>query len=349
MFEAFIVLCTLSASTLCSTVLMPGASADTASACEKLAERKLPHWRRPYFADYQIGQPECTPRPEPKLQFTEIAPGVHVHRGLVRDAEPETEGDLSNIGFIIGTDAIAVIDSGGSRRVGEAVYYAIRQASDLPVSHLILTHMHPDHVFGAAVFAEAGAKIVGHGNLKQALADRRQTYRDNFGRLLTQGVMIGSRIVTPDISVETEKVIDLGNRELLLNSWPLAHSNNDLTVLDRRSGILFTGDLVFVDHVPALDGSLNGWVKVLDRLKALPARLIVPGHGGPVLPWPAGGAAQIRYLDVLRTETRKAIAKGESLSQAVSWVGRSEAGNWALFEHFNPRNATAAYTELEWE
>ena len=349
MFEAFVSLCLISAQLSCASVLLPGASAASAETCMSKSAARLPQWRKVYEADYQLKTPVCKMRPAPALEFSQAAPGIYVHRGLVRDAEPDTKGDLSNIGFVIGESSIAVIDSGGSRWIGEEIYYAIRSVSDLPVSHVVLTHMHPDHIYGASVFAEAGAKVIGHANLPRALADRAQTYKANFQRLLTPEVMIGSRIVKPDITVDAELIIELGNRKLQLNSWPVSHTNNDLTVLDRKSGILFTGDLVFDDHTPAIDGSLAGWQKVAKELASLPARQIVPGHGGPLLKWPGGDADQARYLKVLEADTRAALAVGTPLGEATRTIGQSEAKHWALFDVFNPRNATVAYTELEWE
>ena len=76
---------------------------------------------------------------------------------------------------------------------------------------------------------------------------------------------------------------------------------------------------------------------------------IVPGHGGPVLAWPDGGADQVRYLSVLERDTRAAIDAGTRMGEAVEQIAQSEAGNWDLFQAYNPRNATVAFTELEWE
>ncbi|KKM75752.1 hypothetical protein LCGC14_1387090 [marine sediment metagenome] len=147
----------------------------------------------------------------------------------------------------------------------------------------------------------------------------------------------------PTISFE----IDLRGRSLGVVPWPTAHTGTDLSVA--VGDILFAGDLVFADHAPALDGSVTGWQSVLTDLTALPVGRVVPGHGCCVLDWPEGARDLSRYLGVLADDTRQAIGRGLSLGDAMPLIAQGEAPLWALFDAYNPRNATVAYTELEWE
>src|SRR3569833_1008097 len=130
--------------------------------------------------------------------------------------------------------------------------------------------------------------------------------------------------------------------------WPGAHSDCDLTSDDEQSGTLFAGDLVFLTHIPVMDGSLRGWLGQLDRRAALPAQRVVPGHG-PVSPWPAALAGERRYLATLATDTRALIARGRPITEASSGAAASERSKWQLFDDYNARNATAAFSEMEWE
>jgi glyoxylase-like metal-dependent hydrolase (beta-lactamase superfamily II) len=97
-----------------------------------------------------------------------------------------------------------------------------------------------------------------------------------------------------------------------------------------------------------LDGSIRGWLTALDELAAIPAKRVVPGHG-PVANWPAALADERRYLERLAQDTRSLIARGVPLARAVENAGATERLQWRLFEEYNARNATAAYSELEWE
>jgi len=347
MFEAVLTLCLAGAEPACRAVLLPGYEAATVTECEAALAERPPGGR--WGTDLvPQGPPRCDARGE-ALAMQEVAPGLLVHKGAIAEPDRANGGDISNIAVVIGEDAVAVIDSGSARWVGEALWRAIRARTDLPIRYVILTHMHPDHVFGATPFAEAGAEVVGHAALARALADRQANYLDSLATLIGPERLIGTAPPGVDRAVTDRAEIDLGGRMLDLTAWPIAHTGTDLSVLDRGSGTLIAGDLVFDAHLPALDGSVIGWQAVLARMANLSAGQVVPGHGGPVLPWPEGGAATARYLDVLAADTRAAIAAGQHLGDAVEAIAGAERAHWQLFDAFNARNATVAFTELEWE
>ena len=145
-----------------------------------------------------------------------------------------------------------------------------------------------------------------------------------------------------------ELQLDLGGRVLRLKAWRAAHTDTDLTVLDETSGTFFSGDLVFLRHLPVLDGSLKGWFAVMDELAGIEAARVVPGHG-PVSAWPAALEDERRYFEKLAGDVRALIRRGDTIGAAASSAGESERAKWELFEESNARNATAAYSELEWE
>lgn len=341
MFEAVVTICLALSADICREQLVPGYETADVAACEAALRSRPP--------DVSAGA-TVTCRPlGPALAVEEVAPGVFVHMGQIAEPDPDNLGDVSNLGFVIGATHVAVIDTGTARWMGEALWRAIRQQTDLPVSHVILTHVHPDHVLGAAAFQGSGAQIVGHAALPRALADRQANYLESLDRLIGPQAMLGTQSVSMDVEVSQTLDIDLGGRTLRLDAWPLAHTGTDVTVLDNATQTLFTGDLVFDRHTPALDGSLAGWRDVLGQMKDMEIQRIVPGHGGPVLDWPGGAAPLSRYLEVLEADTRAAIDAGQRLGDAVETIALSEAPFWELFEAYNPRNATVAFTELEWE
>jgi len=290
---------------------------------------------------------QAEPAPEP-LPVTEVAPGIFVHTGAAALMTRANAGAIANIGFIVGDDGVAVIDTGGSVREGRALRAAVGRITPKPIRYVVNTHAHPDHVFGNAAFDQGGVAFVGHKNLPHALSLRGQHYIDAFRRIMGDELLAEVRLIPPTRLVETEQTLDLGGRSLRLRAWPPAHTDADLTVLDERTGTLFAGDLVFLGHVPVLDGSITGWLGVLDRLATMPARRVVPGHG-PVSPWPDALAPERRYLERLAADVRGLIAHGTTLQKAAATAGASEKPHWELFEDYNARNATAAFSELEWE
>lgn len=282
------------------------------------------------------------------LKIDEVAPGVFVHSGRHALAAAGNRGDICNISFVVGSRGVAVIDTGGSALVGRDLLAAIKSRTSHPVTHVISTHMHPDHVLGNIAFSGEKPVFVGHHKLLRALAERSESYlesaREQLGDAFT-----GTEVVLPTQGVDATLDIDLGDRKLLLTARATAHTNNDLTVRDSSSDTLFTGDLIFAQHLPTLDGSLRGWLKVLGQLEDEPAARIVPGHGPTSLPWPAGGADTRRYLEVLAADVRKAISAGQTMTAAMETAAQSERDKWELFSEHNARNVSAAFAELEWE
>jgi quinoprotein relay system zinc metallohydrolase 2 len=286
------------------------------------------------------------------INARELAPGVHVHAGVLEDWGPANAGNVANLGFVVGARCVAVIDSGGSALVGRALRDAVSRVTPRPVCFVINTHAHPDHVLGNAAFRGAGVagadpEFIGHARLPAALAARGPFYLNALKREF--GVVgAGSEIVPPTRTVADTLELDLGDRRLLLRAWPTAHTDADLSVLDLQTGTLFTGDLLFVDHLPALDGKLLGWLDVMDRLAREPVRLAVPGHGAPGRDWPQIMAPQRRYLEQLRDNVRAAIRRDQSLAQTVQQLGEQGLAGWQLTDRFHRRNLTAAFAELEW-
>jgi quinoprotein relay system zinc metallohydrolase 2 len=287
--------------------------------------------------------------PNNALAIQKIADGDYVHFGLVAMSTPDNAGDTANIGIIIGRDAVAIVDTGGSVDVGQRLILAVRDITDKPIRYVINTHEHPDHIFGNAAMP-SGATFVGHHNMPGELAKRGGFYLRSYREQLGDAAIAAVKIIPPTLLVGTETTLDLGDRRLRLTAWsPAAHTNCDLTVLDETTSVLFAGDLVFLQHVPVIDESLTGWLTLLPRLAMLPAKVVVPGHGRLVASWPQALDDERRYLTVLAQDTRRELAAGTPLARAVNEIGSSERNRWQLFDDYNARNATTAFSELEWQ
>lgn len=284
--------------------------------------------------------PSAPVEPVEAFPAGEIAPGVHVHVGALAfwpdDRYPA--GDLANLSYVIGTECVAVIDSGGSGEAGQRLLASIRAHTPLPVCFVINTGGHAPHMLGNHVFAQLQPRpnFISHASLPDMLHERGERQASAMG-------MPASAVVIPDLLVDSELAIDLGERELHLRTWPNARSDTELTVFDRTSRTLWTGDLLYTLHLPHVDGSLLGWIDALTPLALLEADRVVPGHGPVSTEWPAVLQPQRDYLENLAGEATSAWQQRHSLS---SLIASSPQPDWLLAGMLHPLNLTAAYIEV---
>ena len=302
-------------------------------------------WGAPVLAAEAV---EAAQAVEP-LQVSQVAAGVFVHRGVLEEWQPRNGGDVANLGFVVGSRCVAVIDTGGTPRVGQRLLAAVRSATAVPVCYVINTHAHPDHVLGNIAFAALPGepvRFVGSARLSASLGARERhtlnALQRDFGLSLPR-----EAIVHPTLTVARQLDIDLGDRQLRLDAWPTAHTDHDLTVYDRKTRTLFLSDLLFAGHLPVIDGNLRGWLGVMDSLGAVDVAVAVPGHGNVSTDWPAALQPQRSYLNRLLGDTRAALRAKMTITQAVDSI--AAPADWQLTEAFHRRNVTAAYAELEWE
>jgi quinoprotein relay system zinc metallohydrolase 2 len=256
---------------------------------------------------------------------------------------------MANASFVVGRDAVAVIDTLGSVKVAEELRAAIRAVTTKPIRYVINTHMHPDHVFGNAAFKADAPEFVAHHKMARGLAARAERYLAANKDMLGAEAFEGIEVVLPTVAVESTLTLDLGGRSLVCEAQRTAHTDNDLTVTDTATDTLILADLLFSVHIPTLDGSIRGWLSLLDDLARRNAARVVPGHGPHALELPGALEPQRRYLSTLAADVRRLIKDGRMLAEAMQTAGQSERGSWQLFDAYHARNVSATFAELEWE
>ncbi|WP_047336292.1 quinoprotein relay system zinc metallohydrolase 1 [Pseudomonas protegens] len=247
------------------------------------------------------------------LKPRQIAAGTWLLEGSTDNFAKANGGNIVNTGFIVTDSGVVVIDSGPSKRYGEALRRAIAATTDKPVIQLLLTHHHPDHVLGNQAFGDV--PIGALAGTSALLGQQGEAMAENMYRMVGDW-MRGTEVVLPTQVLEPG-VLEVGGHRLRLLGLS-GHTGADLAILDESTGVLFAGDLVFYERALTTPNSpgLGVWLKDLDTLQALPWKLIVPGHG-PVASDTAPFAQMRDYLGWLDGLMRDGAAQGDDMAEMI--------------------------------
>lgn len=297
------------------------------------------------------GRGNASPRHVPRQTSSAApAPLFDLHRvgiGVWAAISPDGSKAGSNAGFVIGQDGVAVIDSFQNVDAARELLAAIRQRTKLPIRYLVNTHYHLDHMTGNEVFAQAGAVILAHKNVRQWAHTENLKF---FGAKITpQQRQWVESIALPTVVYEDGVDLYLGDRKLEVRHL-LGHTGGDSIVAVPDAKVVFTGDLLWYKHLPNLiDASTAPWIETLNTLsRDFPNATFIPGHGGIA---PAGFLPEFRgYLEALRADVQRGLNQGKSGDQLVAAVEpelKEKYGEWGFFPHFIGPNILQTAAELQ--
>ena len=283
------------------------------------------------------------------FEVDEIDTGIFVHYGKQEENSPINKGDIANIGFIVGNKSVMVIDTGGTPRIGKMLLDSIRKISQLPITHIVITHGHPDHFLGVSAFDKTEAKIVGHERLNRSIEANFNFYKQLQISTTLDPSLKNSKefLIDKVVKVNEEKIIDLGQRKIVIKAWKSGHTDNDLTIYDLKTKTLWTEN-IFNERVPSVRASIIGWLNNLKALEKLEIDKIVPGHG-PVKSKEDSLRPMINYFNRIIKEVRDFHSTNRTLIDAQNLIANQNEENWLLYENYNASNVSRAFTELEWE
>lgn len=277
-----------------------------------------------------------------------VAEGVYAFVGEPGDIAPGNRGRIGNAGFIVGETGIVVIDTGVSHRHGLALRAAIREVSDLPVALVILTHAVQEFLYGTTVFAAEPAPLLCHEKSAALMRERCEHCLENLRQILGDDEMAGTRLLVPADTIPASTEVTVAGRNLALIHPGWASTPGDLMVLDRTTGVMFTGGVVVNGRIPELrDGRFDDWIAALDALDGIGATLLVPGYGAP-LP-PASARITRDYLMALDRRVRELFTGGASLMEAVDQGTLPAYAHWSGYETVHRKNVLGRYLQLELE
>ena len=249
---------------------------------------------------------------------------------------------ISNAGFIVTPAGVVVVDALGSPVLAAKLLAQIRRITPLPVTHVIVTHYHADHIYGLQVLQAAGAKVWAHEKGRDYVgSDAARARLESARHELAPWVNDKTEVVPAEVWLDGPRELNLGGVKILILPMGPAHTPEDLVVFLPGEGVLFAGDLLFSGRIPFVGQANSGrWVQTLGELLALKPQTVVPGHG----PASRQAAADMQltrdYLLALRTSMGQAAKNMDPFDQAY------KATNWSAFEKvplFGPLNRMNAY------
>lgn len=272
----------------------------------------------------------------------ELADGVFAY---IQPNGPQGNAGWSNAGLIVGDDYCAVVDTLGTNSMQAGFVEAIRKVTHKPVSRVLLTHHHTDHVLGVQRFLPAC--VIAHRACRhnmaaagQGMVSRWAAKRPHFAPDLD-----GVRMVLPDLTFDDRVTLHVGPHDVVFFHPGVAHTDGDAAALLPASKVLFAGDLFFNRVCPAaFAGSLHGWMEAVEHLLQLDVHTYVPGHG------PVSGKADLgrmlNYLQLISTHARDGYASGAPAAEVAASMPLGELREWADTEERLLEDVQRAYAEL---
>ena len=225
----------------------------------------------------------------------------HVYAAVdFKNASPATNSFGVNTGVVVGNDAVLVVDMRISAKQAQAFIADIKKITGKPVKYVVNTHYHLDHSWGNCEFVKLGAVVIGHenGRLAALRSKESMSHPEYFG--MTPDDLNGTTVSAPTITFKDAMLVDLGGVTVSLLYLGPAHTDDSVVAFVDQDGVLFAGDILFTRYHPFLaDADVAGWLKALAKLEAIPAKIIVPGHG------PVSTVADIKDLEIYLTQFDK--------------------------------------------
>jgi glyoxylase-like metal-dependent hydrolase (beta-lactamase superfamily II) len=290
-------------------------------------------------------------QPAGGMDAEQVAPGAWYVQGLSALGSPANQNFISNAGFVITAQSVVVIDALGSPALAQRLISEIRKRTTLPISHVIVTHYHADHIYGLQVFKAAGARIVAHARAREYLQSDNARLRLEASRQeLAPWVDARTRLVDADDWLDGDRTLTVGAVPFQIRHVGPSHTPEDLVVYLPDRKLLFAGDLVFRGRIPFVgQADSKQWIKALDVLLGFDTAVVVPGHGP--LSTSAREDMQLTrdYLQYLRTTMGTAARNLDPFEDAYKAADWSRFEKLPLFRVANRMNAYNTYLLMEQE
>lgn len=281
------------------------------------------------------------------LRPVQVAPKVYAVIGDLSMQSYENEGLNNNLGFIVTSQGVVVLNSGPSVRVARALHEAIKKVTAQPVKWLINGNSQSHYWLGNAYFKQLNVPILAHPAAEKTMQEMGAAQLQSTKSLLIEKAD-QTTLAYPTQSISRAHTLKLGDTVIEIHYFGPAHTQGDLVLWLPQQKILFSGDLVFTERMLGIlpIGDTAGWVQAFERAMALQPKIIIPGHGHPSDIKKARADTKA-YLEFLRNSVKAVLAKNGSLQDAVDGIDQARFKYLLNFDLLAKRNVNQVYTELE--
>lgn len=287
----------------------------------------------------------------PVIEPVEVAPSVWFVQGQSALGSSANANFISNAAFVVTPAGVVVADALGSPELAHQLIAAIRKITPQPITHVLVTHYHADHIYGLQAFKEAGAQIWAHRSAQLYMNSDTARLRLAASRQeLAPWIDEDTRLVPADVWLEGDRTLEVGGVRFEIRHVGPAHTPEDLVVYVPGLKVLLAGDLVFRSRIPFVgQADSRRWIAALDQLLLYDASVILPGHG-PMSQQARQDMQTTRdYLTYLRSVMGQATRDMLSFEEAYQQADWSAFAHLPLFRLANRMNAYNTYLLLEHE
>jgi len=279
----------------------------------------------------------------------QVSKHVYAWIGPHEGPNVKNKGYRMNMGFVIGDDAVAMLETGYYPKMAEAMVAHIRDITDKPIKYAINTNSQPDRFFGNAVFKKLGAQILAHPKEIQRMEENASNYMAMIENTMKFKEGDIAEPVLPDYLIEKNTSIDLGGGVTLnIDFHKAAHTPSPLIVYIPRDNVVYAGDILYSGRILAIvpGGNIKQWLETFAYLKKYKNATFVPGHGKPAA-LEGFSKSTFDYLTMLDNHMSQRVDEGVEMQDAINKLDQSAFSYLKNFEQLSGRNANRAFQEAE--
>ena len=285
-----------------------------------------------------------------EVRFRRVADGVYAHVGDKGARTVENEGLNANIGLVVTPMGALIIDSGATFQGARQIHQAVKAVTPQPVKWVFNTGGQDHRWLGNGYFAAQGAEVIAHAHGQSDMNSRGNDQLQ--GLKATVGAKADGTVPTLPtrwLSANDER-LELGGVVLEFKHRGGAHTPGDTMVWLPNSGVLFTGDVVYVERMLGVlpVSNTKRWLDTFAVIEQINPQVLVPGHGSVTTVAIAKADSQALLL-ALRAHMKKAVDDGTDVSAAAKSFDAAAFMRLLNAAELLPGNASRTYLEIERE